>query len=240
MLAFIDWNKLEWPQYLAIGGGVVLALALLLYFLGSRVREGLRVPAVMAGIVGGLAVGLAVGVLGMARFGYEVKKPKAKEESEDPRANPMVQSGRGGMPGGGMPGGGMPGGGMPGGGMPGRGPNPKQQLVGLVSKLNVLTDKPLAVTLSPEQKEKVLEQLQGLDKPEELKDDEAKKRLGELLKDLKPHKATLEAAGYRWPSEDGPGRGGQPQPPPANPFKAKENGATLKSLEQRLKKSVEH
>jgi hypothetical protein len=239
MLAFIDWGSLDWPYYVAIGGGVVLVLALLLYFLLAGARTGLRIPGIVAGSLGGLALGAGVGIIGMAAFGYQVRKPEAS--SEDPRANPQVQGNRGGMPGGMMPGGGRPGG-MPG-GMFGRGPNSKQDLARLVRKLDVLTAQSLKVNLSPDEKKKVLEQLSGLDKVEELKDDDAKTRLDALLKILAPQRETLVAAGYNWPREGGAGRGGRGgpggfgggrQPPPANPFKQGADEDALKGLEKRL------
>jgi len=229
MFAFIDWGNLSWPHYLALGGGVVLVLALLLYFLLAGAREGLQIPGIVAGSLGGLALGAGVGIVGMAAFGYDTRKPEAS--GEDQRANSQPQGNRGGMPGG-----------MP--GMGGR-PNPKQQLAGLVRKLDLLTAKSLTVSLKPEEKKKVLDQLKDLGKEEELKDEDAQKRLDELVKDLKPYRETFEAAGYRWPGQGGgrggPGGGrggpggGRPQPP-ANPFKQKDSGEALKALEQRLGK----
>jgi hypothetical protein len=243
MFAFIDWGSLDWPHYVAIGGGVVLVLALLLYFLLGRARQGLRIPSIVAGSLGGLALGAGVGIVGMAAFGYQVRQPVAS--GEDPRANPLVQGNRGGPPGGGFggPPGGGPRGGFPpgGGGGGGRGSRSKQQLASLVRKLDVLTARPLVINLNSDEKKKVLEQLRGLGKQEELKDDEASARLDALLSALEPHLATLKAAGYQRPG-DGPGGrggfgggfgGGRQQPSP-NPFKQGENEEALKALEKRL------
>lgn len=154
--------------------------------------------------------------------------------------------GPGGAPGG--PGGG-PGGMMAGMGGMGRGmqgPPVRSQLANLVSKLDVLTnkEKPLLIQLTPEQKQKVKEQLQGLADLQEVSDDEAKKRLDALLEVLKENKETLEAAGFRWPgAQAGPGGFGAPgggRPggnQPTNPFKDDPNvSKALKSLESTLGK----
>src|SRR5207244_10103 len=96
---------------------------------------------------------------------------------------------------------GMPAGGGGGGG--GRGPSPKAQLAGLVAKLDVLTNKPLHITLSDEEKQKVREQLQGLAEKEALTDEEAKEKFDTLLKVVEKYRATLEDAGYRFPAQGG-------------------------------------
>jgi hypothetical protein len=115
----------------------------------------------------------------------------------------MMGKGGGGM-GGGMAKGG---GGMAKGGGGGFGPSPKTQLAQLVAKLDVLTEKPLSIDLTDDQRAKVREQIKGLASAEELSDDEATKRMNAMLEVLKDQKATLEAAGYRWPGEGG-GAGG--------------------------------
>jgi hypothetical protein len=111
----------------------------------------------------------------------------------------------------------------------GRGPNSKAQLAALVTKLDQLSGKPLQLTLSAEQKQKVGEQLQKLDEEKELKDDDAKKRLDTLLTLLTDQRATLEAAGYRWPGA-GQGGGGRPPAEQPNPFTEEANAHHLKSL----------
>jgi hypothetical protein len=131
-------------------------------------------------------------------------------------------------------------GGMMGGAGGGRGPSPKTQLAGLVTKLDQLTTKPLEVKLTDDQRAKLRAQLQGLDEKEELSDDEAKKRLDEILKIVEGDKDTLEAAGYRWPGEGGGrggggGGGGGRQPPPPNPFKEGDAAKHLKDLENTVK-----
>src|SRR5262249_20811675 len=135
--------------------------------------------------------------------------------------------GMGGM--GGMGAGTKKGGGK-GGGKGGFGPNPKTQLTQLVTKLDVLTAKPLAIQLTDEQKAKVREQLKGLDSEEAINDEEAKKRLDALLAALQDHKATLIEAGYFWPGEGAFGFGGGGQA--ANPFKGGKGAEHLKALDE--------
>jgi hypothetical protein len=129
------------------------------------------------------------------------------------------------------------GGGMPKGmgmmmGMGGMGaPSPKDQLTALVAKLDQLTNKPLTIHFDDAQNAKVKEQLAGLAEMEELTAEEAKKRLDALLDILKDFRDTLEAAGYRFPGGQGPGRrppGGQEAGP--NPFKDGPNAEHLSGL----------
>ncbi len=118
-----------------------------------------------------------------------------------------------------------------------RGPSPKGQLASLVAKLDALTDKPLAVQLTAEQRKQIQEQLNGLADAKELSDDEAKAKLDKILDVLKDQKDTMEKAGYRWPG--GGGAGGPPParpPAPANPFTTEANAGHLKSLSERLEK----
>jgi hypothetical protein len=118
-------------------------------------------------------------------------------------------------------------------------PQSKTQLATLVTKLNQLTEKPLTIELTKDQKAKVQELIKGLAEAEELAEDDAKKRLDALLEVLKESKATFEAAGYRWPGGQGGGgmMGGMPSTPP-NPFKEGAPSEHLKSLEARLKKAA--
>ncbi len=182
------------------------------------------------------ALGVGAGMGTMIYKGYHWEKEPAKETSTSGMAK-MISDGPGGGKGG--PGGGMakgPGGG--GGGQ--RGPSPKTLLASLVTKLDLLTQKPLRVELSPEQKKQVSEQLKGLTEPEELSDDDASKRLEALKEVLKDKVETLEAAGYRFPGQGGPGGapgpgGGRPAP---NPFKEDAAGQHLKSLEAQLAKGA--
>jgi hypothetical protein len=136
-----------------------------------------------------------------------------------------------------------------------RPPNYKGQIAQLVSKLDVLTEKPLEVRLNADQRKEVAEQLKGVD-ADDLSDDAAKEKLDKLLDLVKDQKDTLKAAGYNWPGEGGrgpggpggpggpPGLGGPPGPggpggppgPPQNPFKNDANADHLKKLSERLEK----
>jgi hypothetical protein len=214
-----NWTELPFYWYLAIGGGVVILLALVLYF--TPVSR-LKFPGVFAGVLGGLAAGVGVGVIGMTYFGYSLKQPEAANAPEQQAAGgggmpPMGPRGMGPMGGrGGQGGGGR--GGFGGGGRD----NSKNQLASLVAKLDDLTRKPLAVKLTEDQKQKVREQ------QKELTNEDAKKRLDALLEIVKDQSETLKSAGYRWPDEQGPGRDGQAAPP--NPFLEGKNNEHLKSL----------
>ncbi len=217
-----DWlTDMGLYQYLAIGGGVVVVLALVLYF--TPVSR-LKIPGIFFAILGGLGLGAALGVMAMAYYGFQLKQPEAPPG--DPRqqvaggpSNMMAMMGGGGPPG------------MMGGS---RGPNSKAQLASLVAKLDVLTHKPLEVKLNAEQKKKMREQLQKLDEKEDLSEAEAKAKLDALLDLLKDQRPTLEAAGYRWPGQGGGGRGGRPPAAPPNPFKDAQNSKHLKALQSQL------
>jgi hypothetical protein len=185
-----------------------------------------KVPVVVAAGIICFVLGVGGGVLGMLLFGYSLDKP----EPEGSGPPPQGMGGPGGRP---MMGRGGPAGmrGMR--GMRGMfgGPNPKNQLASLVVKLDQLTQKPLAIRLNEEQRSKLEEQLKGLDEKKELTEKEAQKRLDAVLEIVKGQKATLEAAGYRWP---GQGRAFRPPMPVPNPFKDKDNGKHLKALQERL------
>jgi hypothetical protein len=120
------------------------------------------------------------------------------------------------------------------GGRGGFGPNPKTQLVQFVTKLDQLTQKPLAVTLDDKQKAEALEQLKGLGDMEELDREDAQKRLDKLLKLLDSQKETFKAAGYRWPEAGGGGGGFRPPVDLPNPFTEKDNKQHLEAFQKRL------
>jgi hypothetical protein len=186
--------------------------------------------AIVSGIVC-LAVGVGAGALGMVTFGYKSKTPPEVSGEGMPPPPSIPVPGGGGMGGGKGGGKGKGGGGGPGGAAAGRGPSPKAQLTALVAKLDQLTQKPLTVELTPDQKKAAHDALKGLADADDLSDDDAKKRLDDLLALLKDKKETLEAAGYRWP-------GDAPPPPrpggPPNPFKEDANAGHLKALDARL------
>lgn len=199
-----------------------------------------KVPVIIVSSVISFAVGVAVCALtlvglGLARNPFAEKPAEVREgeaaAQEGPQGNPMGGGGRGRGPMG--PGGGR-GPGRGGGGMMGfgRGPTAKDQLAVLVAKLDQLTDKPITLHLNDAQRKKVAEQLQGLEEPKELSDEDAKKRVDALLEVLEDQRTTLEAAGYRWPGEGGGFR--RPANAP-NPFKEGDNAKHLKSLRDLLK-----
>ncbi|HZV05445.1 MAG TPA: hypothetical protein VE999_10205 [Gemmataceae bacterium] len=196
-----DWDQLTWYHYLGIGGGVVVILALLMYF--TRASQ-IKVPAIFMGILGGLGVGVAVGAgVTIVANSYAVKMEQERanegaDTSVPPRANPRMGGKGGGRPG------------MGGGGP--RGPSSKAQLGTLLAKLDLLTSHPLSVTLDPEQKKKVNDIVQRMDKEEVQGEDQAKAKLEELRNILtEEQRKTLEAAGFRWPGQGqgGGGRGGR-------------------------------
>src|SRR5262245_8225460 len=168
----------------------------------------MKVPATVAtGLICTL-VGIGLGALGMANKDLIVP-PKPKSTTAAPGDGPM----------------------MPPGPRPSS-PSPTAQLVGLVAKLDLLTQKPLTVTLTDEEKAKLAEQLKGLDADTPLGDEEIKKRLDAILEIVKDDREALEAAGYSWPGDTRiRPRGGAP-----NPFTEVDNTAHLKGLRERLPK----
>jgi hypothetical protein len=195
-------------------------------------HSGWKVPGIIATGIICFVVGVGLGGLGGASLADALKWQTRKNDdsgstSNTPGQMAMGQPGR--PPGMGMGGMGAMGG-M--GGMGGRGPNSKNQLATLVTKLDQLTQKPLSVNLTQEQRAKLREQLQGLEKEEALSEDDAKKRLDVILEILKGDRATLEAAGYRWPGAGG----GRPPANVSNPFMTEENGKHLKSLQDQVGK----
>jgi hypothetical protein len=240
-MSWPNWTDMQLYQWLALGGGALALLALVLA-LALRKRGPVQVPAALGAALAAFAAGVGAGVVLLASFGYhwERRESAGREgEAAGPApGNPMMAqvSVRGG--------GGAPGGrGGRGRGGPGAAPapSPKAQLATLVGKLDMLTSKPLAVDLDAAKKKQVLEQLRGLGEKDELKDEEAKAKLDALLKVLDGDRDTLEAVGYRWPGAAAPGggrgRGGAAQAPP-NPFKEGDNGKHLKALQERLEKGA--
>jgi len=112
------------------------------------------------------------------------------------------------------------------------GPSAASQLATLVTKLDLLTNAPLTVTLVDDQKAAVAEQLVGLEELDYLPEADAQKRLDALFEILgEPNKDALSAVGVRWP---GAGGGGF-QPPYPNPFHGPANAEALSSLQERMK-----
>jgi hypothetical protein len=234
-----NWHEMQLYQWLAVGGGALALLALVMALV-LRKRGPVHVPAAAAAAVAAFAAGVGAGVILLSWFGYHwEKRESAPAEPGAISGDPMVVQVRGGGPFGGGQGGGR----GRGRGGAGGAPSPKAQLASLVDKLNVLTGMKLAVELDAAKKKQVLEQLRGLAEQEELKDEEAKAKLDALLEVLKGDRDKFEAVGYRWPGEAAPGggrgrgRGGPPQAPP-NPFKGGNNGEHLKALQLRLEKGT--
>lgn len=190
-----------------------------------------KLPAVVVTGVLCLVVGVGGGLV-LASFVDLGLKPEAVAaapadvKDASPKAI-MPGGGMGGMPGGGK-GGGAPGGGKGGGGA--KGPSTKVQLAQLVGKLETLSKKPLAVELTADQKKEVKSLLADLDAKDALSDEDAKAKLDALLKLLESQRATLEAAGYRWPGS----AFAPPVETPPNPFKEGDSAAKLNSLRESL------
>lgn len=234
-------------MYLLMGSVVAILLAGLLHAVG-RGRK-IRIPAVVLGTLGGLGAGVVLGVALQTAYEEATKTPEngaasfslldvgaARAEAKPSASAPQAKRSSGSTNASGPPGGmgmmGMGGMGGMGGMMGGRGPNSKSQLVTLVTKLNQLTGKPLALTLSDAQKAQVRELLNGLDQDTTLTQEQAKDRFDALLKTLEDQRATLEAAGYRWPGGAGP----QAPADVPNPFREEGPGKQLNSLRASLNK----
>lgn len=181
----------------------------------------MKIPTIWATGVICLVLGVAIGILaamylGIGGYNQTVLAPSP------------AAGGAGGAPAGAAKG--APGG--PAGKMGGpSGPSAASQLVTLVTKLDVLTNAPLSVTLVDDQKAAVAEQLTGLDELDYLPEADAQKRLDALFEILAEHKDALTAVGVRWP---GAGGGGFRAPYP-NPFQATANAQALSSLQERVK-----
>jgi hypothetical protein len=192
----------------------------------------LRVPAIVVSSVIFLVLGFGIGTVGEAYLGANwlqamLRQGDKRDLMPVPPDGPfgMVMGGKGGVPSmGGI-----------GDGKAGKEPSARIQLRTLVAKLDVLTQKPLTITLDDEQKKKVKEQLNGLAAMDELTEDDAKQRLDSLLETLKDQKESLEASGFRWPGDNGAAQMGKEA---ANPFKEDGNAKHLQSLEQRLTKAA--
>jgi hypothetical protein len=238
MIGFIEWkwDELGLFHYIILGGGAVLLIALLMYFIPSSKRSQLQVPAIVAAVLASLAVGVAGGALGAAWFG----EPSGKSKDADK----PPEGGRSGPPGGGgfqpPPGFGPPGGG--GGGGFGQ-QDKKRQLTSLVGKLDLLVEKPITLKLTDEQKKKLRAQLEGLETQEKLSDEDAEKRLEALEAILEEQKPILDMVRIAGEGGQGGGRpgggrpgGGRPgsEQAPENPFGTERFGKVLPDLRVRL------
>ncbi len=219
-MLLIEWDALEVYHYLLLGGGVVAVLLLMLYLIpGTRRSPGMRAPAIIAGALSGLIVGTGIGIMLMAMLGYQLSRPNRMAGPLGMGKGPdqgmmmaMPGMGRGGK-----------------GGMGGMGTSVQTQLANLVAKLDLLTGKPLQLSLTDKERAAVREQLAGLADNDNLEDGEVRRRLDNVLEALKDHRKTLEDAGYRWPAQvDGLFGDG------SNPFREEQTAQRLQALQQRL------
>jgi hypothetical protein len=227
----MDFNNMQTWHYFAVAGGGLLILGIIAYFLPIGKT---KIPSVVVAAIGGLATGLAAGIIFMAGFGYKPFAPDAATGGQEQAAEQK-------MPGAGAPnpkgkfGGGGPGGNPKGkGGFGGPPPSPKMQLANLVNVLDTVVDKPVSVTLSPEDRAAIAKQLEGLDSASEIKEEDARAKLEAIQNILeKNNRKSLETVGYRWAGDP---KGGFPKEPPPNPFKEGAAAEHLKSLRERLAK----
>jgi hypothetical protein len=177
----------------------------------------MKVPAILTTGLICLVAGVGLGALGMANADL-VMPPKTKTVTTvGPDGAPPSLTPRAPAP-------------APAG--PPAGPSPTAQLVTLVTKLDQLTQKPLTVTLTDDERARLAEQLKDLDGPTPAGDEECKKRLDAILEIVKEDREALEAAGFRWPGDTRiPPRGGAP-----NPFTEVDKAPHLKALRERLAK----
>jgi hypothetical protein len=110
----------------------------------------------------------------------------------------------------------------------------RHRIATLVNKLDRLMDKPLSIELTKDERAQLKEKLQGI---EDIKDEAANAKLGEIKKVLEAHKGTLEEAGFPWSpnwpvlAPDAPDQGPLPKV-----ITDGENGKHLKALQDRLSK----
>lgn len=231
----MDWNNIQTWHYFALGGGGLLVLGIIAYFLPVGKT---KIPGVIVAALGGLAAGLAAGIIFMAGFGYKPIGPDTPVMGPDRGAEQKAGVVSVGEPKAKGPGG--PKGKDRGPGGPP--PSPKMQLANLVNVLDTVVDKPVTVTLSPEDRAAIVKQLEGLESASEIKEDDARAKLEAIQRILeKNNRKTLETVGYRWAGEPkdpkgGIGKGGFPKEPPPNPFKEGSAAEHLKSLLERLSK----
>jgi hypothetical protein len=218
-----NWTDMQFYHYLIAAGAVVVVAALVLYFTPiSR----LKVPAILMGIAGGLGVGTALGVIAMGALGYHWEARPAAAAAAGQSPGGMGAGMRRGSLGG-------PRAGAPGGGGGRGGPNPKNQLVSLITKLDLVTSNGgLKVTMDPEQRRKVREQIQKLEDVKDLSNEDAKAKYDAVLEVLnEEQKKTLTEAGANLGQRGGTRGGGDPPP---NPFKEGQANQHLKSLREHM------
>jgi hypothetical protein len=180
-----------------------------------------------------LLLGAGAGAVGMYYYAEEVKEylspkhttagaPEGTAKGQNPMAAMMMKKGGPGGKGGK--------GGAKGGG-------PKAQLIALLTKLDLLTEKALSIHLDSKQKVAVAAQLKELEEMKSVSDDEARKTLDTLLAILEEQKDALVGAGFPWPGVQA-GPGGQAKmakDATPNPFAQGPAQQHLEALRERLK-----
>ncbi len=148
-----------------------------------------KVPITFACSLIAFGLGALVGIVVLESVGYQFNpyamQPSLLDRPDAPSAAPSGP-GRGGAGGGAA-----------------RGPSPKSQLATLVTKLDQLTAKPLAINFTADEKKKVREHLSGLSAKDEISDEDAKKRLDGLLEIIEAAQGNngssrIPLAGRRW------------------------------------------
>jgi hypothetical protein len=241
----MNWNNMQVWHWFAIGGGAVLLLGVILYFVPAGK---LKVPAILTTAFGGLAAGISLGIIFMGLLGYAPLAPNAAgddtQQAPDAGGGPPAKGKGGGMMGGG---GGMMGGGGgapkgkggPGGfSLPPSPPTPRVNLVVLVDFLDKVVDTPVALSLTADDRKAIAKELEGLDAAAEFSNDVASAKLQALQSILEKNRKSMEAVGYRWVTD------GKRAPAPKetlakdspNPFKEGAPSEHLKSLMERLAK----
>src|SRR5262245_53562487 len=189
-LSFPDWAEMSLYVYLAIGGAVLMLMAIGLYYVPV---PQMKLPAFLLGIVGGVGVGAGVAVIGLMGFGYrwyaqiyENQTPRRMSMGGGGGGQAMMGGGGGGAPkaegGGGGPAMAGGGGGHRGGGQRGAAnSNSKNQLASLITKLDLLTHERPVVKLDADQKRQIRKQIEKLEDKEDLSEEEAKKKLDAVV-----------------------------------------------------------
>jgi len=225
----MDWNDMQtWHWFAMIGGGV-LVLGVIFYFLPIGK---IKIPSIITVAFGALGLGLSIGIIFMAGLGYKPTGPEQPPLAEmDPNFEPKMMGGAGVKGKGGAPGGAAKGklGGAP------AGPSPRLQLAALVNALDSLSEKPITINLSDEDRKGIAQQLQGLDAATEIKDADAKAKLEAIQAIVLKQRQSLETIGYRWVLDGKTANRTFPKDSP-NPFKEGADAERLKSLMERLNK----
>ena len=105
----------------------------------------------------------------------------------------------------------------------------------MVNVLDCLSEKPITIQLSEDDRKAIAAQLKGLDGAAEIKDEEAKAKLEAIQAIVLKERKSLETVGYRWVLDGKTANRTFPKDSP-NPFKEGADAERLKSLLERLSK----